>query len=197
MEKKEDEKFKIVFTESFTKSFKKCFGGGWYAVARFFNNIYWEIRNFPYKFGRAFKWFLFMYCNEERDGVFLIKVIQKKLKEMAGYEAKYGHHISSKSHARLMRLANAYLNKTHEDDMETNVYKLFEKKYGELEMTTTPNEDRTHRCHFHRTKCKTKEEDEYASNIHARIDRIYWYNRKKYRKKAFDILVKYIDCWWD
>jgi len=200
LHKEKDKQYKVVLTDTFAKSVERCFGGGWWAVVRFFKDVWCEITRFPEKFSRAFRWFRFMYNNEDWDtSVYFIPMIQKRLEELAKHHAKYGYHIHNKSYARLMRLAATYLKKVHEEDeLDTPLYKLHQEKYGELDMKTIPSEDgKEVTCKFTRSKCKTEEEERHAAKVAIRISRRYWYNRQKYYKKAFNIIAKYMDSWWN
>ena len=189
---------KVVATSEFGKSLRKHFGGGWYAFVRFFDNMYWEIRNCPRRFARAMFWFQFMYHNEEWDSGYLFKVIDKRLSQIQHHIKKYGTHITANSLAKIIKLIRAYLELAQEDVTDSKAHKLFDAKYGETIMYSTPTDDaQCHTVHFKFSKCTTEEEQSHADKIMRRLCKRHERMRLEYKTKAFSLIGKYIEHWWD
>ena len=169
------------------------------SIMRRIKDLYYIIFcDFWHKLSRSTSWFFFMWSNNEWDQVYLYKVLHKRLVEFEKHMRIYGHHITAKSHAKLMRYCIWYLDRLINEDACDKLYYLHEKKYGNLTWEHIPEEGNKqfYTVKFGFEKCDTTEKYKYVDKVYMRIHKIECYRYKKYKDKLFYILNKYINCWW-
>lgn len=162
--------------------------------------LFWlprRIREHFHRFKRACSWFVFMYNNHSWCDSYLYKMIDKKLAEMEHTQTYYSHALCHYSLARLIKLTRKYYDLSVNFSFE-KAWKKFEERYGETEILTKELPDGySEWLGIGHKKCKTKEENEYASKLSHRLFRMEEYQQEKYRKKFLNMLITHGRYWWD
>lgn len=109
--------------------------------------------------------------------------IERALKDAHNMYSLYP--LTRYSYARLIRLAIVYKDIVYNNTVCDNLYDLFTKKYGDLDM------NKLIQGHAEYTNCKTTEENEYAEKIVTRIIQIERTKIKEYLDKFNYIMAKY------
>lgn len=72
--------------------------------------------NLYYGIGNLFKYFRVIWEDRDWDWVFIIYLLEFKLRNVAAHERKFGHHLTSKRDARNIEIAAGLCKRILEDD---------------------------------------------------------------------------------
>jgi hypothetical protein len=185
--KKEKSKF-TIWWEEFYDDAKR-----WWSDVRYAPIGFWK------SLCRSTSWFVFMWNNYDWDYNFLYKVIYKKLSAIEKSLRVNGNHVTSKSDAKIIRIALWYLERLIKDDMTDSLQDKVEAKYGRLRMVEDTERDTEHpnltAVKFIHADDPAK--DEHASKLRTRVYMYHEYLTRKYLDKFCAIIAKHSQRWWD
>jgi len=157
----------------------------------------YRIKLFFTRLKRSFKWFFFMFYNDN-DYYYMFKMLQEKTKEMMKHIDKYGYHVTSKSDVRIMRMFIEHIERFNNEDDCENTLELFRKKYGEMKIHWKKIENDNYlMMNTTYSKCKTEKENKYADNLMSRIYKIQYYKTNFHLKRINRIFSNHVTRWWD
>lgn len=185
------------FKESYTYSLVSK----WWVIEKFFENLYYGIKNIPRKTKRGLIWFKRMYNNEDWDYSGIYWMLKEKITDIEKHIREHANHTTYKRHCLIMRYALHHLEHVIDDyKCVENLFKLHHEKYGNSKIVSEPCKDKPDFSEWkgmYYAKCKTDAEQKYADKVNHRISKI-WDERKAYHKRRFFYtLEKYIEYWWD
>jgi hypothetical protein len=180
-----------------------------YSMVRLWKDIDSWFYHLPNRIRRSISWAIFMWSNEDWDYHYLYQVLSKKLKDMEK-QLKKGWGIHKSSVSRLIRLCVRYFELGYDNEFTDDLYLAFEKRYGKITMRDEETgevygdkKEKLFRCIFGFKKDNGEVlwqgtvGYERVSNLHHRIGLITERKRQEYLRRAWYILEKYSEYFWD
>ena len=164
----------------------------WKKVRGFYWDIKGGIRNF-------WVWRKVIWNDAQFDHSYLYEILKFKLTLMEeSFSGPNAWGLNSKNDAKQMRIAIMLLDRILADEYHERAFKEHEKKWGDLEMWTTPCVNKSYsECSIRRTKVCTPEEIQKENKESLRLYKHERYMQKQDINYLFKHIAKHIERWWD
>jgi len=181
-----------------------------WALQRFFRRLRYEIPAIPRRVWRGLKWFFYMYNDEDWDQVFLLLVIQRKLRSMLKlWENKDKIHIVEKSrmkNVKSLRKCLTHLTRLIDDNYhDCKEYVAHCKKWGKIYFEELKEGDEAYKhapkgeklSIMKHENAKTKKQEERMNKEFSRIAEIMDKRKMKDQEEFFKAFKENYEYWWD
>jgi len=169
-------------------------------MRRLFNKVKDYIRyDIPRGIENLINWFPVIWKNRDWDHYFIYVILRHKLHLTEQHIRNHDMHTRAKEDADRIKVCVNLLDRLIADDYHEMAYKKIDEKWGELELTSTPCEDRDgyHEVHINRPKVKTPEDKKQERKEFKSAYEHEQYLRNQDKNMLFKMMSKYIEGWWD
>ena len=157
--------------------------------------IYYNIKN---GISNLIRWFPVVWKDRDWDHTYIYDVLHFKLKNTE-HCIRNGSHVKSDKDADRIKICVNLLGRLIKDDYYDNVYKHFDKKWGELSFGSEKDEEREGYCKliFKRSNDPNNEREEERDKEYKKLMNKEGYLIHQDLDLLFDIMKKNIQKWWD
>jgi len=126
-------------------------------------------------------------------------MLRKKLNNMENFFRYYGNHLNAVKDADNIKICVNLLDRIIEDKYHEMFFNNHDKKWGEINLwcSDVPNNPGLREVHVTRPKAITQEEIDQERKEFKTLSSRQEQQRIQDIKYLYDILKKYILCWWD
>jgi secreted Zn-dependent insulinase-like peptidase len=143
-------------------------------------------------------WFPVIWEDQWRDDIFFFILIRKKLILMEKNFRKNGHHVGNEKDADKMRTCINLINRIYEDDYIEQAYKNHDKRWGQVEWSSSPTDNKYVRDIVRKyPNVKTKNDEKLQEKEAIRCSKLVEMQINQDIEMLFKILTKNIRSWWD
>ena len=170
-----------------------------YALSSIKNEVTYPFKRFYSFITKMFIYGKLLWYDFEFDYVYLLRILQLKLRLMADNFEKRGVTVSAPKKAKEIRICVYLIDRIIDNNYDELLTKKLEEKYGKLEWEFTDTEDSKFKeLHLYRKKAPegTPEfEDEKKQSL--KIIKYSDEQRQRDINYLFDTMKKNIQGWWD
>ena len=162
-------------------------------------NIQSPIRRFFESLRNTIKWLPVIWTDRQWDQIYLFIIMRKKLVLMRDFfNSEHAMTEGAKKRAKEMDRCITILDRMIDDSYGEECYDALDKKWGELEMKTTPIEgSKYYKANIFRKYADTPEKREQEREELHECFKIEEQEREKDYDELFDNMRKNVRGWWD
>ena len=153
----------------------------------------------PYGIENLIKWFPVIWQNRDWDHYFIYTVLRHKLHLTEQHIRHHDIHTHAQRDAEQIKLCVLLLDRLIADNYHEMAFKKVDEKWGDLELSSTPCEDRPglHAVHITRPNIITEEDEKQERKEFKRAIDHERYLKDQDKRMLFQMMEKYIEGWWD
>lgn len=177
------------FEDAYYYCYRK-FKWGWWNPSTAYYKVKYGVQN-------LIKWFPVIWNDRDWDWIFWVEMNVKKLDGMEK-SIRSGHHLYGWRDADNIHKAILALNRILEDDYHENAFRNHDRKWGKLETSFGPPDDKG--CVEwlgRRGKATTEKEKEQERRESRKLFKHSEYMKHQDLEFANKIITKYLFHWWD
>jgi hypothetical protein len=168
-----------------------------------FSDIFYFIKNFPYRFKRSTKWFFRTFYCEEWDNHHLLEVIKWKIEDMLKLWENPNNIMCVDSERLaiikdLSRVKGLLDNLIKDDYILCPEMEAHEKKWGSLKLITLPTDrEDFSRVEIVNPKAKTDKQKKQCKKEFLVLSKLMDTRKEKDNKELWSLISKKHMHWWD
>lgn len=159
----------------------------------------WFRYSLPRGIINLFLWFKVIWGDRQYDHFYIYKLLHHKLTLMEKHIREKGHSVDNEKDAKKIKICVLLLDRLINDVYFEMAHKDFDKKWGECQMKTSPDENNKDyvKLDFVYENVKTEEDKKQQKKEQKRIWQHESYLRKQDIAYLFKMMNKHIEHWWD